>query len=772
MKRQSCDTEAVVPQGVAAEARTVGVCIVGAGPAGLAAARALRAHGVPYEHFERHDRVGGIWDVERPGGPMYDSAHFISSRTRSGFHHFPMPDDYPDYPSHRQVLTYVEDFAHSFGLLDAVSFGVEVQRITSSADGWLVETSPVDGSEPPTVRHYRAVICASGAQWFPRIPDSLDGFTGELIPGRDYRNPDPFIGTSTLVIGAGNSGCDIAVDIGRVANRCALSLRRGYWFIPKHISGVPSDTLDDGLEWIPRRLRRFLSELTLRLVVGDLRRFGLPKPDHRLLDSHPTVGTRILDSLAHGDVVARPDIRRVEGRTVEFVDGRREEFDRIIAATGYEPRVPYAKGLITSIDEDELYLGTFSRRHRNLFVLGLNESNSGGFMLFDEAASIVAQYVVSQDRDPSRAARFDERIAHHHPDLLGGLHLSSSPRHQGYVDSGAFVRAIRKTLGDMGWVGADQEPNRSTEGGGPVRERGDLRGEVIALTGATGGLGAHVALRAAARGATIIAIDVDLHRLEHLVRTLPAEDGQKHRAIVCADLADPVAVEQLAQELIALPKLDALVSNAGMAIGGEIDDRTDEDLNREIRVNLVAPLQLTRSVLPRLRASQRPRIVFTGSLGGVIAMGTDPIYAASKFGLRGAALSLHLALRREGIAVSIVQPSAIDTPMLEREAAIGAEPSQFITAPQTPDDVAGTVIRALISPRPETYPQRLDGLLARVAMLAPNMLPGLTRFADRLGRPGLERYRARMRQRGRQTAPDQVSGNPLTRQGQAGVNSG
>ena len=116
-------------------------CIVGAGPGGLAATRAFLAQGLDVDCFERHDDVGGIWDQDNPGSPMYDAAHFISSRSMSGFHGYPMPDDLPDYPSHRQVLAYLRAFARDHDLYRAIELGTGVEHAA-------LELSLIHISEP------------------------------------------------------------------------------------------------------------------------------------------------------------------------------------------------------------------------------------------------------------------------------------------------------------------------------------------------------------------------------------------------------------------------------------------------------------------------------------------------------------------------------------------------------------------------------------------------------------------------------------------------
>src|SRR3954468_1009574 len=159
------------------------VCIVGAGPAGLSAARSLKRLGIHYDHYERHSDVGGIWDLDNPGTPMYESAHFISSRKTSGFFDFPMPDSFPDYPSHRQILDYTREFAATHGLREQIRFGTALTGSEHEGDRWTVALS--DGS-----RHaYRALVCATGTTWSPRMPTIPGSFIGEVRHSATYRDP-------------------------------------------------------------------------------------------------------------------------------------------------------------------------------------------------------------------------------------------------------------------------------------------------------------------------------------------------------------------------------------------------------------------------------------------------------------------------------------------------------------------------------------------------------------------------------------------------------
>lgn len=422
------------------------VLIIGAGPAGLAVARALSERGLDYAHVERHTGVGGVWDIDAPGTPMYESAHFISSRTVSGFSGFPMPDDYPDYPSHRQILGYLRAFADHHGLTGRIRFGVEVTSLAPEASGWRV------GFADGTTADHSAVIVCTGSQWTPLAP-SVDGFTGEVRHSVTYRSAEEFAGRRVLIVGGGNSACDIACDAARTAAHASISMRRGYWFIPKHVFGVPSDIVGGAGSFLPKRLERALLQPLLRLLVGDLTRLGLQKPDHKLFETHPVLNDQLLHHLRHGDVTPRVGVRGADGETVIFTDGTSAPFDLILLATGYQHAVPFAQDLFGDPQHpDDLYLNAFSRRHPGLYAVGFTETNSGAYHLFDKQAHLVAGYLGERAAGTEKAARFAERIRTDRPRLSNGLRFDSSPRHRGYVDADAFVAYLDRTGAEFGWA--------------------------------------------------------------------------------------------------------------------------------------------------------------------------------------------------------------------------------------------------------------------------------------------------------------------------------
>lgn len=421
------------------------VCVVGGGPAGLALARALLAQGVPFDVWERHTDVGGLWDQSNPGSPVYDSAHFISSKTQSHYHDFPMPDDYPDYPSHRQILAYMHSFADAYGLREHIHFGIGVASTERTADGWTVTTT--DGA----VHRYASLICATGTNWHASMPEYPGTFTGEIRHSNTFRSMSEFTGKRVLVIGAGNSGVDIACDAAQAADRAAISLRRGYHFIPKHLFGMPSDAFAASGPQLPMWLEQRVFGVMLRMLNGKLTRYGLPTPDHKLFETHPIMNTQLLHHLAHGDITAKPDVARFDGTTVHFTDGTADEFDVVLCATGYRWNIPYVdqQHFQWRNGRPDLYMNLFSRTDRTLYALGYMETNGGAYKLFDQMADLIVRTVVARASGASGAV--DALIRDDRPDLSGGIHFVGSDRHSTYVEIHAYRKHMAKVRKRLGW---------------------------------------------------------------------------------------------------------------------------------------------------------------------------------------------------------------------------------------------------------------------------------------------------------------------------------
>ena len=423
------------------------VCVVGAGPGGLSLARTLKTLGVAFDVYERNAGVGGIWDQGNPGSPVYDTVHFISSKRQSHFLDFEMPAGYPDYPSHRQILAYLRAFAHAYGLESSIHFNTAVEWAEPTTAGWRIRLSTGES------RHYRWLIAASGTNWHAWLPSYPGVFTGAVRHTATYRSPDEFRGKRVLVVGGGNSGCDIACDAADAAVAAFISLRRGYHIMPKYIFGKPLDVF----AYDNRRVPLWLSQITLawllRLINGDVTRFGLKPPDHKVLESHPIVNSRILHHLSHGKLAVKPDVTRFEGAEVAFGDGTREQIDLVLFATGYRWQLPYLDDGVVSWrgGRPDLYMNLFSRKYERLFVLGLLETDGGIYRLFDEMADLIARAILAQRDRPNEARRLAHMVRDDRPDLTGGVRYVDSARHAGYVEINAFRKQIKRVRRRMGW---------------------------------------------------------------------------------------------------------------------------------------------------------------------------------------------------------------------------------------------------------------------------------------------------------------------------------
>ena len=274
--------------------------------------------------------------------------------------------------------------------------------------------------------------------------------------------------------------------------------------------------------------------------------------------------------------------------------------------------------------------------------------------------------------------------------------------------------------------------------------RFDFRDKVVVVTGGAGDIGTAFATLAADRGADVVVVDIDARRAS---RT--AEGLSRPGTSIAGDLIDRAFVDALVETVERrFGRIDVLVNNVGMTSTARFDVRSVESIEHELAVNLVSPLVLTRLAIPLLRGSKDPRVVTTVSLAGIFPQGETPIYAASKFGLRGAMLSIGLDLRAKGIRAGSVLPSAVDTRMLQQEAIDGGNSLQFQNPPQQPADVVRAMVSLLDRPRLEVYPRRGESLLTRVTMLAPNLLPRLLPLFRGKGERGQDRYLHTLERRG------------------------
>jgi cation diffusion facilitator CzcD-associated flavoprotein CzcO len=424
-----------------------GWCIIGAGPSGLATSRALARLGIEHVVYEKHHDVGGIWDMANEGTPLYESAHFISSKWTSGFNGFPMRESLADYPHHSEVLRYLREFADAYDLRRHVQFGALVKRAEPEAGGWRVHLS--DGRSAL----HRGVICANGVTWLPSMPQWPGHFDGELRHSVTYRSPSEFKGKRVLIVGLGNSGADIACDAARHAQLAQLSVRRGYHFLPKHVYGWPIDVHFRRSDLLPPEIKAMNLRAGVFAITGDVTRLGMPKPDHDFGQAHPLLNTQLLHHLAHGDIAVRPDIQQLDGHTVHFADGSTMEADLILAATGYRVTAPYLDESLFETQGQRVmqYLNVFNRQNNGLFTVGFAEVAAGIYPLIDQMAHLLAHHLHDRDYRPDASQAFEKFKLTDDFDLRGGKHFVASDRHANYVDLASYAEHANEICKKFGW---------------------------------------------------------------------------------------------------------------------------------------------------------------------------------------------------------------------------------------------------------------------------------------------------------------------------------
>jgi hypothetical protein len=378
------------------------IAIIGAGCSGLAAVKILAENGLTdLVCFEKNERLGGNWVFTAGEGhsSVCETTHIISSKWLSHYRDFPMPDHYPDYPSHREVLAYFENYAQTFDLERFIRFNTEVSKVEKiEGERWRLTLG--DGS----AEEFDCLLVANGHHSVPRHPAWHRDFKGQYLHSHDFKNNRGLEGKRVLVVGAGNSGCDCAVESSRVAERVDISLRSPQYIIPKFFLGKPTDVFAAKAYWLPEVLKNVFHRIALRIQVGDYADYGLPRPHFSPTKAHPTVNSELLEKIRHGKVHPRPGIARVEGQTVHFSDGSAATYDTIIAATGYRMSFPFfAPEFIQWEDATNvpLYLRVFHPEHKSLFFIGLVQPQGSVWPLSEAQARLVARLLQGRWRLPN-----------------------------------------------------------------------------------------------------------------------------------------------------------------------------------------------------------------------------------------------------------------------------------------------------------------------------------------------------------------------------------
>lgn len=369
------------------------VAIIGAGCSGITAIKSLLDKGIhDIVCFEQNESIGGNWIYT--AGPSHSSitstTHIISSKTLSAYSDYPMPDSYPDYPSHQQVLQYFEDYVSHFMLKPYIKFNTKVEKVVYNDEKkWEIHFN----NQKET---FDFLLVSNGHHSVPRYPELPGKFSGRILHSHDFKNNQSFKDEKVLIIGGGNSGCDCAVECSRVAEKTFISLRRPHYIVPKFFLGKPTDTFNEKMSWVPEFIASKLRRLSLKIQIGNYEDYGLQSPDFPVTKDHPTLNSELLYKLRHGNVLPKPGISGIEGWEVKFEDGSAEHIDTIIAATGYKIATPFFDSAFLDYAEADripLYLRMFHDLYRNLIFIGLVQPQGAVWPLSEAQSLLAADYI-------------------------------------------------------------------------------------------------------------------------------------------------------------------------------------------------------------------------------------------------------------------------------------------------------------------------------------------------------------------------------------------
>ncbi|WP_244930382.1 NAD(P)-binding domain-containing protein [Nocardioides sp. W7] len=418
--------------------------VIGAGISGLTAAKMLGDYGVPYTCFEASDRVGGNWAFGNPNGhsSAYRSLHIDTSKHQLSFRDFPMPDDYPDFPHHTLIKDYLDAYADTFGLRDRIEFENGVERAERLPDGgWEITDQAGD------VRRFDLLVVANGHHWDPRTAEFPGEFTGASIHSHHYIDPwTPLnlMDQRILVVGLGNSAADITVELSQRAlrNEVTLSTRSSAWIVPKLMYGKAADMNYRTSPHVPLSWQRKVAQWGQRFTASDPTLYGLPKPNHKFFEAHPTQSSELPVRLKSGDVTPKGDVARLDGETVHFEDGTSADFDVIIYATGYNISFPFFDEGFISAPENHirLYKRMFKPGMEDLVFMGFAQATPTLFPFVESQARLLGAYAVGRYALPDLAEM--EQVIDADMRLYTG-HMLDRPRHTHQLDYFVYEHNLR-----------------------------------------------------------------------------------------------------------------------------------------------------------------------------------------------------------------------------------------------------------------------------------------------------------------------------------------
>jgi cation diffusion facilitator CzcD-associated flavoprotein CzcO len=373
------------------------VVVVGAGPAGLAVGACLRKAGVDFIILEKEQQVGSSWRRH------YERLHLHTVKKYSSLPYLPLPKNYPRYAPRKLVVEYLDNYAKAFALQPR--FGETVRSVRRDGSEWLVESTSLSARSP-------CVVIASGYNAEPVTPSfpGIETFKGVVIHARDYTNAKPFVGQSVLVIGMGNTGAEIALDLAEQGARPTISVRGGVHIVPRELFGIPMQMISLLSRYLPGGGN---SPLMLRLidrVLGDLSKHGIKRPPGPIAQTRggrsriPVIDVGTAKKIQENVIKIAPDITAVTADSVVFADGRKIGFDAIIFATGYRANYPD----FVQTDDMAAALGkepvNEASRRSGLYFIGLRTSLAGLLRDISKEATLIVDDIARRQHPVARAS--------------------------------------------------------------------------------------------------------------------------------------------------------------------------------------------------------------------------------------------------------------------------------------------------------------------------------------------------------------------------------
>lgn len=446
------------------ELRSRRYAVIGAGAGGLCAAKYLLENGFNVTVYEIGTEIGGLWCYENDNGlsSAYKTLHINTAKDLTAFSDFGFPDNVQMFPDHWDMHRYLVAYAEHFDLIRHIQFKSRVidVRPARSVDGkrWEVD---VEGGQTEV---FDGVIVASGHLSKPiHVPLFKENFKGEYIHSHDYREPEPYVGKRICIVGVGNSAVDIASDVCATSPRTVLVARSGVVIAPKVIFGIPTTefTLKLYKWWVPDWLRRRAMSWLTYLMHGDMTKMGFKRLTGR---AHPTTSATVVADILYNRVVVKQGIERIDGRQIYFVDGTNEEFDVLVAATGYLIDLPFISTDIVSVKDNavDLYKRISPPGRDGLYFVGmLNATLPASLnMLFE----LQSKWICSIERGEAELPSSDQMRA----DIEAkkrwiAKYYHQSPRHTIEEESLFYIKELEEAL---------KQSKKRVLSGGKVRSGG------------------------------------------------------------------------------------------------------------------------------------------------------------------------------------------------------------------------------------------------------------------------------------------------------------